>query len=424
VADHLPVRRPLPGLLALLTAGLALAPALPAAAAAPLPVPQAAVSLPADLEDLAPYVAQDSCDPVAKPGTLALARLLTATYAGSTIASLARPCGTDSAVSEHYDGRAVDWGVVAAVPAQAAQAQALLDWLLAADEQGRPAANARRLGIMYVIWDARIWGTWDQTWKPYACSGVTACHRDHVHLSLSWAGARGVTSWWTGTVAPTDFGPCRVPGLSIAPTPASPAANPIRCPDVAPPAYGALPAGAPGYLGVLRAWSGATLAAGSIGPVVAALQSALGVIADGSFGPATAAALTAWQAAHGLAPSGVVDPATWGVLVGLPPSALPAAPKTAPNVSPNVSPIAAPVAAASTRLPVVARSAAPRSTARPVLQLGSRGAWVRRVQAAVRLRPTGVFGPATRAAVQRFQRARHLPADGVVGPRTWAALAR
>jgi len=409
------VRRTTSALLGLLTTGVLLAPALPAAAAAPQPVPAPAVALPPDIEELAPYAPQVACDPVDKPGTAALARLLTATYPGSTVASLSRPCAAEGGTSEHYDGRAVDWGVAAAVPAQAAQAQAFLDWLLAPDAAGRPAANARRLGIMYVIWDARILGTWDLTWKPYTCSGVTACHRDHVHVSLSWAGARGATSWWTGMVAPTDWGPCRVDGLPVAPTPPTAAPNPTRCPAVAAPAFPPLGADATPAARTLRAWAGATLAEGANGPVVAAVQGVLGVPVDGGFGPATGAALRSLQAANGLPATGVTDPGSWRVLLGLPP-----APPTAATASPGTGP--APAAAATGRPASHVATAPPHG--RPVLRLGSRGAWVRRLQGALHLTATGIFGPSTRVAVQRFQRAHHLAPDGVVGARTWAAWAR
>jgi len=32
-----------------------------------------------------------------------------------------------------------------------------MTWLLAPDQHGNQAAMARRLGIMYVIWDAKVW---------------------------------------------------------------------------------------------------------------------------------------------------------------------------------------------------------------------------------------------------------------------------
>jgi hypothetical protein len=170
-------------------------------------VPTAPVKLPSAVEPLAPYQPQTFCDPVPKAGTVALGNLLTATYKNTSIVSLARSCGSDT--SEHYDGRAVDWGVSVFNTTQKAQGQAFLKWLFAGDGHGDANANLRRLGIMYVIWNKRIWGTWSQSWQPYSCSGVTACHQDHMHISLDWSGALKRTSFWTGT-ASTPMAPPRL----------------------------------------------------------------------------------------------------------------------------------------------------------------------------------------------------------------------
>jgi peptidoglycan hydrolase-like protein with peptidoglycan-binding domain len=60
---------------------------------------------------------------------------------------------------------------------------------------------------------------------------------------------------------------------------------------------------------------------------------------------------------------------------------------------------------------------------RATLRNGSRGPAVVELQLMLGgLRPDGVFGPVTDAAVRRFQSAHSLTVDGVVGPRTWAAL--
>jgi hypothetical protein len=180
-----------------------------AGAATSVTTPTAPVRLPAAIEAFPPYQPQAYCDPVTKPGVTDVARLLTATYPGTSIVSLARPCGTDT--SEHYDGRALDWGVDHRDDRQRAEGTAFLHWLFATDAAGHRDAMVRRLGVMYVIWDGRIWGSWDQQWEPYACSGVTACHVDHMHLSFDWSGALAKTSFWTGQVS----GPTAPPLLTL-----------------------------------------------------------------------------------------------------------------------------------------------------------------------------------------------------------------
>ena len=165
-------------------------------------------------------MAAASCDTRDKPGTVALGQLLKATYPGTTY-GISRSCGSDALpTSEHYDGRAVDWFTNVRTAEGKARGNALVNWLTAKDAKGNVAANARRLGVMYIIWNNRIWGAYSPAagWRPYsscathpAAASDTTCHRNHVHLSLSWEGAMRRTSWWTKTVARQDFGPCRVP---------------------------------------------------------------------------------------------------------------------------------------------------------------------------------------------------------------------
>jgi hypothetical protein len=178
--------------------------ATPAGAAthrtAPTPTPQSSRHFSADIEDFSPYQPEKFCRHKVEPGVEQFEQLLTATYSDTAIVSDLRSCGSDT--SEHYDGRAVDWGVDHRERAQRADGKALLKWLFATDAYGNHDAMFRRLGLMYIIWNHRIWGSWDQRWEPYSCSGVTACHVDHMHFSFGWAGAEAKTSWFSGAVSP------------------------------------------------------------------------------------------------------------------------------------------------------------------------------------------------------------------------------
>jgi hypothetical protein len=173
--------------------------AVPTAANAAVAVPRAPVALPQDIEPMPPYQPQTYCDPVNKAGVVAFANLLTATYPDTSVVGISRPCGTDT--SEHYDGRALDWGAYYKNTAQVAEVNAVFAWLFAKDAAGNPNAMLRRLGIMYIIWNKQIWGTWSQKWEPYACSDETSCHQNHVHFSFDWSGALKKTSFWTGVVS-------------------------------------------------------------------------------------------------------------------------------------------------------------------------------------------------------------------------------
>ncbi len=196
-----------------LAAGLLGAPAHAVQPPAVLPDPVPSVTLPAELDRAAFYEAQTLCDPVPRAGANALADLLRSTY-GPAVVYIPRGC--TSSTSEHFDGRAVDWMRSVRVPAEKAQADAFVNWLLAPDANGTPHAMARRLGMMYIIWNNRMIRMYDvgRGWTNYrncqssANSGSrldTSCHRNHVHFSMSWDGAGAVTSWWSGVAQTQPF---------------------------------------------------------------------------------------------------------------------------------------------------------------------------------------------------------------------------
>lgn len=290
--------------------------ALPAPALA-APRPQTPAGLPRSVEALAPYVAQTSCDPRIKPGTAALGNLLARTYPGIWWNST-YPCGTDGNVSEHYDGRAIDWGATIRGGATRISAEAFLSWLLAKDAKGDAFAYARRLGVMYVIYNNRIWGSWNGRWAEYngcakrkSVAEDSACHRDHLHISLSWDGALGSTSFWSKRVDATpDYGPCRAKDLNWASRRAT--ANPTRCTRY--PVLSA-PAKSSSTRSALVKYSGAGLHPGYTGPAVTAVQRALGVSPTGNFGRATDAAIRAFQQRHRLPVTGTTTQPTWRALL-------------------------------------------------------------------------------------------------------------
>lgn len=315
--ERLPItsRRCVAALVVVVSAALMASAAAASAGAPPVPQPRTPAHLPVAIEAMGGYVEQTACDPVIRPGTRKLATLLASTYrsfGGSTWMST-YACGTDGTRSEHYEGRAIDWMVSVTNARQHEAAMATLHWLLATDAQGNQFAMARRLGIMYLIYDNRIWGAWDGQWQPYgncahekSAAYANACHRTHIHISLTWNGAMGRTTFWTGKVWPTDYGPCRPADLNWAASYTGPNYSPC-------PVYPQVtaPKGASATKRALVEFSGARVYLGSSGPVVSAVQSALHLAVTGEYGPSTVSGVRAWQRTHHLVASGVMNQPTW-----------------------------------------------------------------------------------------------------------------
>jgi hypothetical protein len=184
-----------------------LAGTITAADATPPPTPKTAHQR--AIDHYASYDPQDTCSPTAKPGAVAFRSMVLRAYPNTGDSGISRDCSIGG-TSEHKEGRAWDWRVSATT--QGATASELLTWLLRTDRYGNKHARARRLGIMYIIYNAKIWGAYraSEGWRDYPCSGTTGCHRDHVHFSFSWDGAYKRTSWWDGTPVRTTL-PMRVP---------------------------------------------------------------------------------------------------------------------------------------------------------------------------------------------------------------------
>ena len=119
------------------------------------------------------------------------------------------------------------------------------------------------------------------------------------------------------------------------------------------------------------------LSRGDSGDAVQVLQQALGVSPDGAFGPATESALIAWQEANDLDPDGIAGPDTFAQM---------------------------------------------RLYDLVLLQVGSRGETVQRMQQLLGVADDGVFGPNTEQAVRVFQAEQGLDVDGLAGPVTLGRL--
>jgi hypothetical protein len=297
--------------------GLAVATA-PASSAAvrSLPTP---VGLPVAIEPLAAYVEQVSCQPGYRTGTLALARMLVTTYPNTSYAG-AYACGTNGNRSEHYDGRAIDWMNSVRNPVQAAQAAAVIKFLMATDKYGNKFANARRMGIQYVIWNNKIWGSWDGTWSDYhGCAKTpspaldSSCHRNHMHFSLSWNGAKGRTSFWSKRAfAAADYGPCRTREFNWGGNYTS--FNAQRCPSY--PKVTA-PAGSSAVMKSLVTYSGAGIYPGQAGRPISAVQQALRVPVTGRYDATTVAAVKRFKQAHGMVATSTIGYGTWRTLLAV-----------------------------------------------------------------------------------------------------------
>jgi hypothetical protein len=158
------------------------------------------------IEALPEYQAQSTCSPDPKPGVLAFEDRVLAAYPKTTSLGISRDCSIGG-TSEHKEGRAWDWGVRIDHPAEKADAEEVISWLLKDDRYGNAHAMARRVGIMYLIWNRRIWTPWSG-WRTYCVQKKAGCvspgttndvrdpHTGHVHFSFSWDGAWQRDTFW------------------------------------------------------------------------------------------------------------------------------------------------------------------------------------------------------------------------------------
>jgi peptidoglycan hydrolase-like protein with peptidoglycan-binding domain len=398
--------------------------------------PVSPVPAPAVVEGWSPYLGQVSCDPTPKAGTSAVRQMVMSAYGGRD-SGIGRSCSVGGG-SEHKEGRAWDWGLDAGNPAEKAQAERFLTWLLAPGPNGMGAYNARRLGVMYVIWNRKVWSQYRAAdgWRKYTGSSA---HRDHVHISLTWNGATKRTSWWTGKASATDYGPCVEVEGALAPPWREPRHEP--CPAPVP---------------AESLTSTPLLKRGDSGSYVTQLQGLLSVEPQsGYFGPLTEAAVVALQKREGLPQSGTTTPPTWAAA---------RAGKGSVTPTPSEQPVVAGRALPSRMtyrvrsgdsLSAIAKKwrstvAAIRSASRldsDVIQVGQRlvvpvrssitkftwttlrkgdtGVAVKALQTALRMKPkyrTGYFGPKTKRKVKKLKAARGWRVNGRAGPGVWRAL--
>ncbi len=158
------------------------------------------------------YEPQTTCTSTARPGTVALAHWLMHAYPVTGSLGMMRGCKVGG-TSEHKDGRAFDWAADVRRKAQRRAAYHFIHQALATDAAGNAHALARRMGIMYLIYNDTIWSSYrDFAPRPYlnaACKRLRKCsrtlrHKNHVHISLGYAGAAAQTSWYRGRNVPSE----------------------------------------------------------------------------------------------------------------------------------------------------------------------------------------------------------------------------
>jgi len=163
------------------------------------------------------YQPQTGCDSTPKPGVVDFQQLILQTFPQTGDFGISTSC--DGTVSEHHEGRAWDWKVSAYNPSDVHNVNIVLKWLLATDKYGNKYAMARRLGIMYLIWNSQFWSLYHANWgwQPYAGESP---HTDHVHISFYWSGALQQTTFWhpqkscLGTAKPTATSICGNPSVA------------------------------------------------------------------------------------------------------------------------------------------------------------------------------------------------------------------
>lgn len=125
------------------------------------------------------------CADTPGPGVEAFRDYVVSRFGGESL-GIMRGCGVGGP-SLHHEGRAWDWGTVR----RPADVDAMIAWLMGNGPDGKPHYWLRRLGVVSVIWNRRIWSTTRKRWRPYTGADP---HTTHVHFGFSQRAADGLTS--------------------------------------------------------------------------------------------------------------------------------------------------------------------------------------------------------------------------------------
>ena len=355
----------------------------------PIPMPSNPQGLPAPtrwqdtVDDPAGYQPQQACVAAPSRGIVKLRALALATYErGGTSPATPRLC-TSGETSEHKDGRAWDWMLNVHNAADKRVAANFLSWVTGPGPSGVRGEMARRLGIMYVIYNRELWSSYRGTWEKY--DGADP-HTSHIHISLSWNGARAHTSFWTGHPWATDYGTCQV-------FRGQPATAPTSRPQLTP---------CPAAVTSPRLSRLPLLWMGSSGDSVRKAQRLLGQPVTGTFDGGLRSAVLGYQGSHDLPRTGAMDKPTWASLV------------------PSSRRLTVPSWTAHQ-----ARAWARSNVSDTVLRRGSAGRAVYALQVALRVPDssrTGLLGRRTAAVVIDFKASHGLARNAVVNAAVWQAL--
>jgi len=337
---------------------------------------KAPVTLPTGVDPASPYLPQTSCSPADMPGVTKLRALVLKTYGEGGAGAISHGC--TEGLSEHSEGRAWDWMVHVSDKSERAAAANFIGWATA--DNGR---NARRLGIMYIIYNKKIWAVYraSEGWRP------NTGHTDHVHISFSWNGARGNTSFWTGKVGTIDLGPCIAFTGTYATLTSTPRTS--ACPRTE---------------SLVKKTSLAARAYGNTGATVLKAQGLLGVNKTSKFDAATWAAVKTYQRDHDLPVTGTLDQPTWASL--------------------SPSSITSNVVDGYTKGEAITYGVENYSGS--TIKQGQVGKAALFLQTALGMPVAdrnGFFNTKTLAAVQKLQASAGLTQDGVVRAEEWEAMA-